>query len=170
MITTPSVLGKSEKDATKELKNAGFKVIVATEEDQSKDNDKVIKQSIDAGTEVEDESSITITVNKIVKTKTATLTVNVKSILGGKYTTEVINTGEKDAEGNPITSEKIKDVKVKITVGADTVFNESVDPTTPSLIQSISGKGTVTVKVYIDDVLKKTKDVNLNDTNKLTIE
>ena len=169
-ITAPSVLGKSEKDATKELKNAGFKVIVATEEDTSKDNDKVIKQSIDAGTEVEDESSITITVNKIVKTKTATLTVNVKSILGGKYTTEVINTGEKDAEGNPITTEKIKDVKVKITVGADTVFNDNVDPTTTSLIQSISGKGTVTVKVYIDDVWKKTKDVNLNETNKLTIE
>ena len=169
-ITAPSVLGKSEKDATKELKNAGFKVIVATEEDTSKDNDKVIKQSIDAGTEVEDESSITITVNKIVKTKTATLTVNVKSILGGKYTTEVINTGEKDAEGNPITTEKIKDVKVKITVGADTVFNDNVDPTTTSLIQSISGKGTVTVKVYIDEVLKKTKDINLNETNKLTIE
>ena len=169
-ITAPSVLGKSEKDATKELKNAGFKVIVTTEEDTSKDNDKVLKQSIDAGTEVEDESSITITVNKIVKTKTATLTVNVKSILGGKYTTEVIETGEKDAEGNPITSEKIKDVKVRIMVGSDKVFDENVDPTTPSLIQSISGKGTVTVKVYIDDVLKKTKDVNLNETNKLTIE
>jgi len=169
-ITAPSVLGKSEKDATKELKNAGFKVIVTTEEDTSKDNDKVLKQSIDAGTEVEDESSITITVNKIIKTKTATLTVNVKSILGGKYTTEVVDTGEKDAEGNPKTSEKIKDVKVRIMVGSDKVFDENVDPTTSNLIQSISGKGTVTVKVYIDDVLKKTKDVNLNDTNKLTIE
>ncbi len=169
-ITAPSVLGKSEKDATKELKNAGFKVIVTTEEDTSKDNDKVLKQSIDAGTEVEDESPITITVNKIVKTKTATLTVNVKSILGGKYTTEVVETGEKDADGNPITNEKIKDVKVRIMVGSDKVFDENVDPTTPSLIQSISGKGTVTVKVYIDDVLKKTKDINLNETNKLTIE
>ena len=169
-ITAPSVLGKSEKEATKTLKNAGFKVIVATEEDTSKDNDKVLKQSIDAGTEVEDESSITITVNKIVKTKTATLTVNVKSILGGKYTTEVVDTGEKDEEGNPITSEKIKDVKVRIMVGSDKVFDENVDPTTPSLIQSISGKGTVTVKVYIDDVLKKTKDINLNETNKITIE
>ena len=170
MITAPSVLGKTEKDATKELKNKGFKVIVATEEDTSKDNDTVIKQSIDAGTEVEDESSITITVNKIVKTKNATLTLNVKSILGGKYTTEVIDTGKKDEQGKPIVEEKIKDVKVKITVGSDTVFNDNVDPTTTSLIQSISGKGTVTVKVYIDDVLKKTKDINLNETNKLTIE
>ncbi len=31
-------------------------------------------------------------------------------------------------------------------------------------------KGTVTVKVYIDDVLKKTVDVNLNKTSSLTIE
>ena len=169
-ITAPSVLGKSEKDATKELKNAGFKVIVTTQEDTSKDNDTVLKQSIDAGTEVEDESSITITVNKIIKTKSATLTVNVKSILGGKYTTEVVETGEKDEEGNPKKEEKIKDVKVKITVGNDTVYNESIEPTTTSLIQSISGKGTVTVKVYVDDVLKKTKDINLNETNKLTIE
>ena len=169
-ITASSVLGKSEKDATKELKNAGFKVIVSTEEDTSKDNDTVLKQSIDAGTEVEDGSSITITVNKIVKTKNATLTVNVKSILGGKYTTEVVETGEKDAEGNPKKEEKIKNVKVKITVGNDTVYNESIEPTTTSLIQSISGKGTVTVKVYVDDVLKKTKDINLNETNKLTIE
>ena len=129
-----------------------------------------MKQSIDAGTEVEDESSITITVNKIIKTKSATLTVNVKSILGGKYTTEVVETGEKDEEGNPKKEEKIKDVKVKITVGNDTVYNESIEPTTTSLIQSISGKGTVTVKVYVDDVLKKTKDINLNETNKLTIE
>lgn len=169
-ITAPSVLGKSEKDATKELKNAGFKVIVTTQEDTSKDNDTVLKQSIDAGTEVEDESSITITVNKIIKTKSATLTVNVKSILGGKYTTEVVETGEKDEEGNPKKEEKIKDVKVKITVGNDIVYNESIEPTTTSLIQSISGKGTVTVKVYVDDVLKKTKDINLNETNKLTIE
>ena len=169
-ITAPSVLGKSEKDATKDLKNAGFKVIVATEEDTSKDNDKVLKQSIDAGTEVEDETAITITVNKIVKTKTATLTVNVKSILGGKYTTEVVETGEKDEQGNPKKEEKIKNVKVKIMVGEDIVYNESIDPTTSSLIQSIQGKGTVTVKIYIDDVLKKTKDINLNETNKLTIE
>ena len=82
----------------------------------------------------------------------------------------MVETGEKDAEGNPKKEEKIKNVNVKITVGNDTVYNESIEPTTTSLIQSISGKGTVTVKVYVDDVLKKTKDINLNETNKLTIE
>ena len=169
-ISVPSVLGKSEKDATKALKDAGLKVVTTTDEDSSKDNDTVLKQSIDAGTEVEEGTSVTITINKITATKSATLTINVKSILGGKYTTETKDTGKKDEEGNPIKEEKIKDVKVKIVVGSDTVFNENLDPTTTSLVQSISGKGTVTVKLYIDDVLKKQKDINLNETNKLTIE
>ena len=170
MSTVPSVIGKSEKEATKAIKAAGLKVIVSTDEDTSKDNDTVIKQSQDAGTEVESGTSITITVNKIVQTKTATLTVNVKSILGGKISYEDVATNEVDEEGNPKTEKVAKDVKVKITVGKDTVYNEKIDPTTTNLIQSISGKGTVTVKVYIDDVLKKTKDFNLNDDTSFTIE
>ena len=169
-ISVPSVLGKSEKDATKALKDVGLKVVTTTDEDSSKDNDTVLKQSVDAGTEVEEGTSVTITINSITQTKNATLTINVKSILGGKYTTETKDTGKKDEEGNPIKEEKIKDVKVKIVVGSDTVYNENLDPTTTSLVQSISGKGTVTVKIYIDDVLKKQKDINLNETNKLTIE
>ena len=164
-ISVPSVLGKSEKDATKALKDVGLKVVTTTDEDSSKDNDTVLKQSVDAGTEVEEGTSVTITINNITQTKNATLTINVKSILGGKYTTETKDTGKKDEEGNPIKEEKIK-----IVVGSDTVYNENLDPTTTSLVQSISGKGTVTVKIYIDDVLKKQKDINLNETNKLTIE
>ena len=37
-------------------------------------------------------------------------------------------------------------------------------------MQPISGKGTVTVKVYINDVLKSKKDINLNNTTSITIE
>ena len=170
MIEVPSIVGKSESDAKKELKDAGLKVIVVTEEDTTKDNNTVLKQSLDVGKEVEDGTSITITVNKVSQTKSATLTVNVKSLLGGNYKKEIVDTGKKDEEGNPIKEEKIIDVKVKIVVGDDKVYEESIDPTTTSLVQSISGKGTVTVKVYVDDVLKKTKDINLNEKNKLTIE
>ena len=35
---------------------------------------------------------------------------------------------------------------------------------------NVSGIGTVTIKVYIDDTLKKTVDMNLNNTTTLTIE
>ena len=170
MVTVPSVIGDTESEAKKSLEDAGLKVVVTNDEDSTKDNGSVLKQSVDAGKEVEEGTSVTITVNKFAETKSATLTVNVKSILNGEYETETVDTGEKDEEGNPITEEKIKDVKVRITVGDDTVYSESIDPTTTSLVQSISGKGTVTVKVYVDDVLKKTEDINLNEKNKLTIE
>ena len=173
-ISVPSVLGKSEKDATKALKDAGLKVVTTTDEDSSKDNDTVLKQSVDAGTEVEEGTSVTITINSITQTKNATLTINVKSILGGKYTTETKDTGKKDEEGNPIKEEKIKNVKVRIEVESNKktyiVYNEDTDPTMTNLIQSCDGKGTITVRVYVDDVLKKTKQINLNETNKLTIE
>jgi len=170
LVEVPDVVGKTEKDAKKALEKAGLKVVVKNEEDSTKDNGTVLKQDVDPGEEVGKKSKVTITVNKFDETKSATLTVNVKSILGGKYETEVTETGEVDEQGNPITEEKIKNVQVKILVGSDTVYNESIDPTTTSLVQSISGKGTVTVKVYINDVLKKTQDVNLNETTILTIE
>ena len=172
--TVISIIGKSEEEAKSTLESLGLKVSVAYDEDQSKDNGVVLKQSIDAGKEAEEGTSITITVNKITETKSATLTVNVKSLLGGKVDYEEdLSNSQNTVNGTNTASnseKKVKDVKVKILVGSDTVYNDKIDPTTTNLVQSISGKGTVTVKVYIDDVLKSTKDINLNSTNSLTIE
>ena len=92
-------------------------------------------------------NSLTIkdcTINKIVEDKNATITVNVKSLLGGKYETA------DDTLGNSTSGGTIKQVQVKITVDDDTVYDEKVDPTTTNLMQPISGKGTVKVKVYVD--------------------
>ena len=164
MSTVTSVMGKSESDAKKELKDLGLEVVVTEGEDRTKDNGVVIKQSIEPGEKVESGSTITITINKIVEDKNATITVNVKSLLGGKY--ETVD----DTLGNITSGGTIKQVQVKITVDDDTVYDEKVDPTTTNLMQTISGKGTVKVKVYVDDVLKKSKDINLNNENKLTIE
>ena len=170
MVTVTSVIGDTESVATKELENLGLNVIITEDEDKSKDNGTVIKQSISAGTQVEEGTSITLTVNQITETKTATLTVNLKSILNGKYDTVEVETGEVDEDGNPITEEEIQDVTVKIVVEDDTVYNEEIDPTTTNLMVSISGKGTVTVKVYVDDVIKKTQDINLNEETSVTLE
>ena len=172
--SVPSVIGKSEDEAKKALTDLGLKVTVANDEDSSKENGVVLKQSVDAGKEVEQGSSITITVNKLTETKSANLTVNVKSLLGGKVeyeSTNTTNTSNETSSSKPT----VKDVKLRIVVinsdkSEDTVYNEKIDPTTTNLYQSISGKGTVQVKVYIDDVLKSTKDVNLNNTDKVTIE
>ena len=164
----------SETSTIKETESA------KNEEDSSKENGIVLKQSIDAGKEVEQGSKITITVNKLTETKSATLTINVKSLLGGKVDYEEVptNTTTSSNSTNTNTSTNtnssinkvVKEVEVKIVVGSDTVYKSKIDPTTTNLYQTISGKGTVVVKVYVDDVLKSTKDVNLNNTDKVTIE
>ncbi len=168
-VSVASVIGKTEDEAKSSLTALGLKVDISYDEDSSKENGTVLKQSIDAGKEVEDGTSITITVNKLTETKSATLTVNVKSLLGGEVHYEE-EPSSSENETNTTTNKKVKDVEVKIVVGEDTVYKESIDPTTTNLVHTISGKGTVTVKVYIDDVLKSTKDINLNSTNSLTIE
>ena len=184
-VSVPSLIGKKEEEATKELTDLKLKVITTTDEDFSKDSGVILKQSIDAGTEVEEETPVTLTINKLTETKSATLTVNVKSLLGGKIEYEEIpivnttsnttatnetNTATNSTTSTPSTKKVAKDVDVKILVDSDVVYKNKIDPTTTNLVQSISGKGTVTVKVYIDEVLKSTKDINLNTTNSLTIE
>ena len=126
------------------------------------------------------ERGIIITVNKLTETKSATLTVNVKSLLGGKVEYETTNTTTNSTtnstnatnETNDVgtQSKVVKNVEVKIVVGTDTVYKSKIDPTTTNLVQTISGKGTVTVKVYVDDVLKSTKDVNLNSVTQVLVE
>ena len=56
---------------------------IVNEENTSKDNGIVLKQSIDTGTTVDEGTTVTITVNKLEETKSATVTINVKSITGG---------------------------------------------------------------------------------------
>lgn len=150
-VTVPDLNGKTESEAKSAIKSAGLKLkTVATTEDTTKDDGVVVKQSLDAGTEVDKNSYITITVNKLQVQKEATINVNVKSV-----------NGSADAE---------EPVKLKIVVNSDTVYNGEVNPQVESISQKISGKGTVTVKVYIDGILKRMKDINLNNTTSYTFE
>jgi len=172
-VAVPSVIGKSEDEAQKTLSDLGFSVKVSNDEDTSKDNGVVLKQSLDVGKEVEVGTSISLTVNKLTETKSATVTVNVKSLLGGKVEYEETPSTSNTNETNSTTTQtekKVKDVEVRITAGDDTVYKNKIDPTTTNLVQSITGKGTVTVKVYIDGIKKAEKDINLNNTSSLTID
>lgn len=157
-VTVPGLNGKTESEAKKAISSAGLKLkTVATTEDTTKDDGVVIKQSLEAGSEVEKNSYITITVNKIQVQKEGTINVNVKSLLKGKVEYEEDGTTPKEVE-------------LKINVGSDTVYKQDVNPEVESISQKFSGKGTVTVKVYIDGILKKTKDINLNNTTEYTFE
>lgn len=150
-ITMEYVVGEKEADAKKKLQSAGFKVTVVYEEDTSKDDGVVLKQSIGTGEQVDDGSKVTITVNKIEKLKQGTVNINLKSLING-----VVETDEEGNEINP-------NVQVEIRVDDETVYKQQHRKDTTNINKEITGKGTVTVKVFVDGVKEAEKTLNLND-------
>ncbi len=150
-ITMEHVIGKKEDGAKKTLTDLGFEVNVVYEENTSKDDGVVLKQSLDVGTTVDEGTKVTITVNKIEKIKEGTLNINLKSLTGGVI--------EKDDEGNEINPT----VKLKITVNGEIIYDYDVRKDKEDFSTKVSGKGTVTIKIFIDGVKKGAdKTLNLN--------
>lgn len=158
-VSVVSVIGQSEANAKKTLEGLGLKVNVAYEEDSSKDNGVVLKQSLDTGKVVDEGTTITITVNKLAEMKQGTVKVNLKSLLN--------YTPEKDEDGKEV----VEKTSVKIMVGEDTIYNEkSVAKTKTDISATFSAKGNVTIKVYENEILKGTKEINLNTTTTCVFE
>ena len=165
-VVVTSVLYKDEETAKQTLTGLGLSVEVEYSEDKTRGNGVVLKQSIESGETVDEGSKIVITVNKLVETKSGSVVVNVKALTGfkDKTTTTDEEGKEEEKENTPkevelmvkVDNEQVEKVKVK-----ENVTNKSIN---------VSGKGTIEVKVYIDGSLKKTVDMNLNNTTTLTIE
>lgn len=153
-----SVTGKSEAEAKKALEALGLKVNVSYDEDSSKDNGVVLKQSIETGKTIDEGTTVTIIVNKKDEMKSGNVKVNLKSLL--KYTPT------KDEEGNEVEEE----ANVTIIVGDDAIFNETRLKTTTNISQGFTAKGTVIIKVYVDGILKGQKEINMNSTTTCTFE
>ena len=160
-VAMPSVLGKTESEAKTILEGKKLIVNVEYAEDTTKDNGTVLSQSIKAEENIDEGTEVTITVNKIAETKSATIIVNVKSLTGGYEQTT----------GNS-TDTIIKKKKLTVKVGDDKFYDSEVDLNSTNIEVPISGKGTVDVKVYIDDVvaIRGTATINLNTTNSYTFE
>lgn len=159
-VVMPSVLGKSESEAKTILESKNLKANVEYSEDSTKDNGVVLSQSIKSGENIDEGTEVTITVNKLAEIKSATVTVNVKSLTGGYETTVPSNS----------TDTVVKKKKLTVKAGEDKVYDEDVDLNSTNIKVNVSGKGTVTVKVYIDDVLYKQDNINLNTTSSYTFE
>ena len=157
-VTVPEVTGRTQAEAKSALEAAGLKVSVTTAEDSSKENGKVIKQSIDAGSTVDKGTQITITVNSYEALKHGTITVNVQSLL--KYTPT------KDDNGN----EKIETAKIKIVVGSDTIYDDDADKKSTSVSAGFDARGTVNIKVYVDGTLKGQHDMNMSTESSYTFK
>jgi len=162
----PNVVGQTEADAKKMIEEAGLTLATTlTAEDTTKDSGVVLKQSLNAGETVDKGSKITITINKIEEFITGTINLNLKSLLGTSI--EYVETEEEDT-GETIKTAKVSEVK--IVAGTDTIYSKKVAQDKTDIKATVTGKGTVTVKVYVDDVIKKTTTINLNQTTTLTIE
>lgn len=159
-VAVPSLVNKTEEVASKELTDAGLKVEIVYEEDTTKTNGIVLKQSIDVGKVIDEGTTVVLTVNQIIETKSANIYVNVKSLTGG-YTENI----------NAEVSDKDKKVELRVTSGEDTIFKEEVDKNSTKVsTRQATGKGTVTVKVFIDEVKVAEKQIDLNTTTEYTFD
>lgn len=161
-VSVPSLVNKTEEVASKELTDAGLKVEVVYEEDTTKTNGVVLKQSVDVGKVVDEGTTVVITVNQIVETKSANIYVNVKSLTGG-YT----------ENANIELSDEDKKVTLRVEAAGDIIYNKEVDKNSTKInAGEATGKGIITVKVFIDDVRVTggEKQIDLNTTTEYTFD
>ena len=165
-VEVPDLSGKTESEAKTAIENAKLKWKSTDKiSDSSKPNGVVVNQSISAASMVDKDTEITITVNEFDEVKTATINVNVKSLRN--YVPEY----ETDEAGNQTLINSPEKVTLKITVGNDTVYDNSVSEDNENISKSISGKGMTEIKVYINGVLQKQNlQFNFNTTTEWTAE
>ena len=164
-VTVTSVIGKSSEEAKKILTDLKLEVNVVEDEDTSKSDGVVLKQSVDPGTSIEEGSAITITVNKIEKNKQGTVNINVKA-LANRH----LPKSSDEEEDNTTTASN--NVKITVMVGSDKVYSQKVSRDTEKLNVTVEGKGNITVKVYIanedessNGILAKNATIDLNSEN-----
>lgn len=165
-VEVPDLSGKTEAEARQAIEAAKLKWKSTTKDnDSSKPNGVVVDQTISAKSMVDKNTEISITVNEFDEIKTATINVNVKSIR--KYVPKY----EQDDEGNDKLTNPPESVTLKIMVGEDTVYENSVSEDNTNIVKSISGVGVVQVKVYINGIMERQNlQLNLNTTSSWTAE
>ena len=131
-VEVPSLVGKNEQEAKALLAEAGLKANIINDEDDSKNDGVVLRQSKEAGTQVQEGTTITITVNKVSQAKETTFTIDVKKITGGY---------DKDETGNNVGGNKSKTVDVIITVNGKEAYRQSNVDKNSTITAKVSGKG-----------------------------
>ena len=143
-VIMPSVLGKSEADAKKELEDLKLTVNVKYGEDNTKSNGVVIAQNYPQNQSLKEGSLVEITVNKLMLTKNISL--DLLELQGGA----------------PLDVEKIN---VKVTASIDggatnTVYTGTFEPEDKTASFSINGYQSAVLKIYINDKLTKEETIN----------
>lgn len=147
----PDVLEKNGEEAKQQLTDLGMEVTIKEKEDTTKSNGIVLEQSIEADTEVEEGTKITLIVNKIKENVQGTINVKVKS-LADKHAPV-----DEDDE-----SDDNKNVTIKVVVGQDTIYEKSVSRETDNLNVTFESKGNVTIKIYVNSILANGKSYTMD--------
>lgn len=149
-LDVPNTIGQAEATARANLENAGFVVRVEYTEDNNKSDGIVLKQDItDKAKEGE---TITITVNKVQKTTSAVVTIDLS-----KYVQPQAPSDEDENTDTP----SVTTATVSLKVGDNTFGGGSYDVTTSPQI-TIYGKGNMSVSLIINGTTKITKDIDFN--------
>ena len=123
-ITVENVVGQTEANAKSMLEGQGLKVTI-NYVDATTDNGKVTKQSVTAGTTVDEGTTVTLTVNKVTENKDIVVNVSVKKLVESYF-------AEQNEEKEGTTN---RNVNVKVNNETRTVSS-----TTENCQITLSGK------------------------------
>lgn len=170
-VSVPYVVTKTEEEARKTLTDSGLKVkqVIYTE-DTTKDDAKVVKQDIEAGSTVDEGTEVTITVNKIPQIKNGTVKINVKSLENYQEPEKEDNKNTTNTTTTQTPLPTPRQVTLKVFVNDEQVEEKKVSEASTNETVKVQGIGTIAVKVYINGNLKKTVYMNLNKEDTIVVE
>lgn len=143
-VLMPSVLGKTEADAKKELEDLKLAVNIKTGEDSSKANGIVISQNYPQNQKLKEGALVEITINKLLITKT--ISVDLLELQGGTKLTE---------------DTMIVKATASIDGGAtNTVFEKTIKTSEKTATFDINGYKTANLKIYLNGAVKKEQTIN----------
>lgn len=151
-VIMPSVIGEVESVATATLEKLKLNVTVKYEEDITEDNGVVLKQSYTQNAELSEDDVVEITVNKLLLSKTITISL---ADLGIEYTAP----DEEDTEYVETTYE----IEVSASVdgsATNTVYSKTISESTDSISFTINGYEKASYKVLVDGSTVLTKDIS----------
>ena len=166
-VEMPNVIGDTEADALNKLENGlNLVVHVEYEEDGSKVNGVVLRQSIERGAVIKEQSDVTIVVNKLPEDHTVVFKVNVAAYYPSSNTDNTNTTNTTNTTNNPGNN---SNVQVQLIVGGVPVKNVSTSKSsTVELEYTTSGRKEVQITVdnnekyrqYVEFDSDKTIEIN----------
>lgn len=144
LVTMPTVVGKTEVEATEELENLKLKVEISYEEDKNKPNGVVLTQSYPKNQTLKEGDLVKLTVNKLIITKN--ISIDLVELQGG----------------TPIEDDE--EFKVEVTASIDggatnTIYQNIFTNKDKTASLTIHGYKTAVLKIYYNGNLAKEEKV-----------